>query len=268
MRAPFRTGEAGVTLVELMMALGVLGVLVAFGTILMMRMTAAARATQVRATAESVLAAQRNAFVRAFETRLPDAPAAGGAKASRAGIAPAFFGGTPFRHGGTQLSLTQRRERGFATTSFEMQCEPIPANVKGKLAAKNHADFDLSKALASDDLHSLGSVCRGANVTCPAGKRPILRVGHTTVDEAGRVVPKATHVAAFPPPTGRTEDVLAGGFCFVRSAALEYLVAFQQVILDGDRIVYLKRDALVPLSNEEPYAASRASGITYLAPGD
>jgi prepilin-type N-terminal cleavage/methylation domain-containing protein len=266
--ARLRTGEAGVTLVELMMAMGVLAVLLTFGTVLMMRMTSQARATQVRAGAEAVLTAQRNALVRSYEMRLPDPPPGAPVKAVRSGTAPALTSGTPFRHGGTQLSVTQRRERGYATISFETQCEVIPPNVKGKLAAKNHADFDLSKALASDDQRSLGSACRGANVTCPAGKRPILRVGHTTVDEAGKVVPKGTHVSTFPPPTGRTEDVLAGGFCFVRSAALEYMVAFQQIILDGDRIVYLKRDALIPLGNEEPYSMTRAGGITYLAPGE
>jgi hypothetical protein len=257
-----RAGAAGVTVIELLMALGVLGIVVLFGSILTMRMTSSARAAQARANAESVLSLARNSLVRHFELRLPQALDS----KVRSGLAPAFVAGEPFKHSGMQLTVTQKRERGFSSVNFATTCEKTPPALIAKLAKHRLANLKLAQILAADDQRSLASLCHTKAVVCPPGERPALRIARTVLDQNGRSVPKETLVSSYPPPNSRGDDVIAGGFCFVRSAALEYQVAFQQVVLDEGRVVYLKRDALLPLGNEEPYAA--AAGITFVAPGE
>lgn len=230
--------ESGMSLLELMVALGVFGVLALVATSLTTQVIGVERGSRVRDAAETGLLQAQALFLKRMEMR--------------SGLDTQLRPGNQGTHAETALGIKRLTPKGESLVRFSTTCrQPTPAQQRRMMrlpAGERRKAFLLPAA------------CDRGGPVCAPGQLPILSIEHKASETKQREKPGIFQL----PAKGAGADALSGAFCLTRSSTLAYRVIFQQAFVDGERVVVINRELAIPSSEALPYSADGGAGITYL----
>lgn len=216
MKLPLAKGEAGLTLVEVLIASAILGLFSLFAFQVVLNGEAMGKGTVKRHAADSIANRMRNLVLLRWEQQ------------SEVTIDPVF-------------SLTRGTTEGHKQKlTIVSACKPQPTVLKGKKLGLEHVYAHIPAG-------GRGSLCKRQARQwiadrCPPDHRPVMLVYHQLLDAKGKSVTPA-RIEEFPGPNATgTDGPIAGAFCVVETGKKEIRAVFSQVIRENDRFVFREAD--------------------------
>ena len=214
--------ESGITLIELVVVMAIIGVLALIVTELVKVIGSASRRTLYASQVLMGLNVHKNQLARLWELRPGDR--------------------IPVADQGWQIAVDRVLEHEVESWIFTTSCDPFkPTSSMRKLTLKQ-----ISSALADGTPRSLGIACGDGARRCTDGTAPRLRVARSYVDPTSKE--KKTQSWSYPEgPEG-----IGAGICYVRVSPNDYIINFGQVNYHEGQLVHLKTDVLLSVGTHPP----------------